>query len=701
MARACQTGGHEPHVPVAHDVSVLADLDSALPTDVVLEVPAAASSLRVVRMVAATIVADDGFDIDEVDDVRMAVDELSAAMIESAPTSPLRVRFRPGADRLDVRIDADTSTPAAAPIDELRAAVLGAVADEYDTTVDGRAQHRRFAKRSKVAAPGDGRTGMGVEAPAHLGRPKASWNVSPRTWRAATSANATRCSPTYDWVATHGGPPLPGPWRAERRSRAGGPTRPDQSDRTLRPRSGCGVSRRTAWRRRSASCAATSATRPGGCTPLEPPRTCSPGSPVRPRPPPMSSGGRRPSPSWPNVSAASPDAVISLRSTPPPPTGRRRSTRPGPPTSVGRATAWHRVTSPFEDRVAVRELLARLPERERRIVELRFDQGLTQDEIAQDRRHQPDARVTAAAGRARHVAAHHRVGPGGGRLTMRTVGRPRRTGWTLASALATFGCNSARAGTGDPMTMRSSPCAAPAGVTTSAPRAVGRSSSGTCCTEWRLTSDRHGAAADERGRDQRRGPRRHGQQLCVERAGSEDPGHRPVDSGEGVARRVGRLAAASQAVMGSRSWIRWPTNWGSRRVDGLHEVWFDLDNRTDLPSDSSVTAPGAYVSTTPPELSITHDVVDERLVVSVAGDLDLGSAPELEPTVAALAPFGHTVVIDLSGRRLHRLQRRAFVARGQPVGHGRWRRSGELTGSSSSTRRLIELTGIDQVFTVD
>ena len=37
---------------------------------------ASPASLRVVRMVAATLVADDGFDIDEVDDVRMAVDEL-------------------------------------------------------------------------------------------------------------------------------------------------------------------------------------------------------------------------------------------------------------------------------------------------------------------------------------------------------------------------------------------------------------------------------------------------------------------------------------------------------------------------------------------------------------------------------------------------------------------------------------------------
>lgn len=38
--------------------------------------------------------------------------------------------------------------------------------------------------------------------------------------------------------------------------------------------------------------------------------------------------------------------------------------------------------APFEDSVVVRELLQGLPDRERRIVELRFNDGLTQDEIA-------------------------------------------------------------------------------------------------------------------------------------------------------------------------------------------------------------------------------------------------------------------------------------------------------------------------------
>jgi RNA polymerase sigma-B factor len=55
------------------------------------------------------------------------------------------------------------------------------------------------------------------------------------------------------------------------------------------------------------------------------------------------------------------------------------------PSSADGRLASDRVASsdaPFEDQVAVRQLLDRLPPRERRIVELRFDEGLTQDEIA-------------------------------------------------------------------------------------------------------------------------------------------------------------------------------------------------------------------------------------------------------------------------------------------------------------------------------
>jgi serine/threonine-protein kinase RsbW len=131
-----------------------------LPTDVVLQVPAVAASLRVVRMVAATLVADGGFDVDEVDDVRMAVDELCAAVIESRPSSPLAITLRLEGRLLAVRVEADQPDPdALVPVDELRAAVLGATAGEHSFSLsDGRAV-AWLTKQSEVAAAGHGHTG--------------------------------------------------------------------------------------------------------------------------------------------------------------------------------------------------------------------------------------------------------------------------------------------------------------------------------------------------------------------------------------------------------------------------------------------------------------------------------------------------------------------------------------------------------------
>lgn len=77
----------------------------------------------------------------------------------------------------------------------------------------------------------------------------------------------------------------------------------------------------------------------------------------------------------------SPDAVIAAMDA----AAANRASSLDAPGSADQRWAGDRVASadsPFEDRVAIRALLDRLPERERRIVELRFDEGLTQDEIA-------------------------------------------------------------------------------------------------------------------------------------------------------------------------------------------------------------------------------------------------------------------------------------------------------------------------------
>lgn len=107
------------------------------------------------------------------------------------------------------------------------------------------------------------------------------------------------------------------------------------------------------------------------------------------------------------------------------------------------------------------------------------------------------------------------------------------------------------------------------------------------------------------------------------------------------------------------------------------------------------------MSTTPPELTIHHDVVDDRLVVMVSGDLDLGSAPALESAVAALGPVTQPLVIDLSGVGfIDSSGLRSLLAINQLVVDGGGSQV-TLAGGTPATKRLIDLTGIARVFSIE
>ena len=123
-------------------------------------------------------------------------------------------------------------------------------------------------------------------------------------------------------------------------------------------------------------------------------------------------------------------------------------------------------------------------------------------------------------------------------------------------------------------------------ATTSAPRAA-REFVGLVLTEWRLdhlkdtalllTSEVVTNAVVHAGT---------ASTLRIERAGSDRVRISVLDGGAGVAQRVGDRSGApgghGLALVDTLA-----QDWGSRRVDGHHEVWFHLDNRTDLPSNSS------------------------------------------------------------------------------------------------------------------
>lgn len=115
-----------------------------------LTVPAEARFLRLARLTAAGFAGDLGYGVDAIEDLRIAVDELCAAVIQDAdPTAELTVTYQEdhGALVVEGRCD-DTS----APLPELHAVaqeLLAMLADEYVVAGEATGRTFRLVKRSQ------------------------------------------------------------------------------------------------------------------------------------------------------------------------------------------------------------------------------------------------------------------------------------------------------------------------------------------------------------------------------------------------------------------------------------------------------------------------------------------------------------------------------------------------------------------------
>ena len=118
---------------------------------ITISVPARTGFVHVLRAVTAGVAAGLDFPIDEIDDLRLAVDEASAHLMSGAARSGrITVRLTPNADRLEVLAWGDAEDGAWSPEEAKRAMswhVLSALADEAAMEhVDG-APAIRFSKR--------------------------------------------------------------------------------------------------------------------------------------------------------------------------------------------------------------------------------------------------------------------------------------------------------------------------------------------------------------------------------------------------------------------------------------------------------------------------------------------------------------------------------------------------------------------------
>ena len=113
----------------------MSDVQVAVGDQVGITVPATSAYVAVLRTTAAGLGARTEFTLDDVEDLRMLVDEACAVLLPSArPGSLLQARFDVDADGLGVSVTVLTSETWAPPRDSFAWAVLTALGDPVDVS---------------------------------------------------------------------------------------------------------------------------------------------------------------------------------------------------------------------------------------------------------------------------------------------------------------------------------------------------------------------------------------------------------------------------------------------------------------------------------------------------------------------------------------------------------------------------------------
>ena len=112
-----------------------------------LAIPAQSRFLRIARLTAAGIAGDLGFSLQEIEDLRVAVDEMCAVLIEGAdPSVELELVYRIQGDELHL----EGRCAHAGPLAELHPVareLLAMTADEFTVDLDGDGRRFRLTKR--------------------------------------------------------------------------------------------------------------------------------------------------------------------------------------------------------------------------------------------------------------------------------------------------------------------------------------------------------------------------------------------------------------------------------------------------------------------------------------------------------------------------------------------------------------------------
>lgn len=114
--------------------------------EIELTIPGSAEYLRLARLAVADAGSRVGFSFEEIDDLRIAVDELCFALANGESEARLNLKYQVGADRLVVEGRCDRDGAATPVLSDLAEAILTAVVDEYHLGNAGEGAEFHFAK---------------------------------------------------------------------------------------------------------------------------------------------------------------------------------------------------------------------------------------------------------------------------------------------------------------------------------------------------------------------------------------------------------------------------------------------------------------------------------------------------------------------------------------------------------------------------
>jgi serine/threonine-protein kinase RsbW len=113
-------------------------MDAAEPREdaVRLQVPAALEYVRIVRLTGSGVASRLGFDIEEIENLRVALDELASMTIDVAGPGELEITFYTTDTELRIVGRAPVAEGVEVGVDPLTAQILKAVIDDYELGTD-------------------------------------------------------------------------------------------------------------------------------------------------------------------------------------------------------------------------------------------------------------------------------------------------------------------------------------------------------------------------------------------------------------------------------------------------------------------------------------------------------------------------------------------------------------------------------------